>query len=478
MNTVALAATDPLAYYQNVEKENLNQQVDTLTKAYASYISDYQNLLKQQIGQETTLQATLDSSITNGTSIEGLTNIKATMLSMVKGKDSKTDMVISCNDQELTSIEAYTLNDFIYLLIPDLSKAYLKMDTNYSQEVVSTNQLSNSILNYMNNPVSGDLINQLIKEYGNIAINKIDNVTMKKNVNVTVDGIKSSYTRLTVSINEKNALNISKAILDAANKDTDLRNLCIDLGLCTKNEYNAAIKEGLTSISDSLKVLNKKKSNGDNILKMYLWVNSKGDIAGRSLKIYNGDETLDLGYRTTKSGMKMGVEAWVKSDDKDILRGTGSLTAKLTGVSGDFKISYTDSYNDSTSVINVDFKNVKYTKNDTTGFLNGEFTITGSDFGDMSFNIKCTGESGKQDFLFNILQNNKSIALITATVKNVPFVDFTLPTSADKVYNMDTQLNDYIAQANMVEYLKGIKDKTNLKFIDNYVDEILASYGG
>lgn len=475
MNIIALAATDPVGYYQNVENEYLNQQVDYLTKAYASYISDYQKLLKQEIGKEITLQATLDSSIAKGLSMEGLKNIKATMLSMIKGNDSKTNMVISCNDQELTSIEAYTLNDFIYLLIPDLSKAYLKMDINSSQEVISTSQITKSIENFINDPISEDVINKLLKKYAKAAISKIDNVTMKKDVDVTVDGVKSNYTRLTVSINEKNSLNIAKAILDTANKDTDLRDLCIDLGLCTKKSYSAAIKEGLTGISDNLKLLEKKKSNGENILTMYLWVNSKGDITGRSVKIYGDYETMDLGYRTTKSGLKMGVEAWMKSDDQDILRGTGSFTAKLTGVSGDFKISYTDSYADTTSVINVDFKDVKYTRNDTKGFLNGIFTISGKDLNNMSYNINFTGESGKQDILFDILQSDKSIVLINATVKDVPFVDFTIPTSADKYYDMDTQMNVYLENADLKGYLKGIKEKSNLDCIDNYIDGLLTS---
>lgn len=118
MNTIALAATNPATYYQKVEKANLKKHVESLTKAYSSYLTNQQKVLDQQIGQETTLQATFDSSLTDGTSMEGLKSLKATILNMVKGKDSKTNMKFSCNDEELASLDVYSLNDIIYILIP------------------------------------------------------------------------------------------------------------------------------------------------------------------------------------------------------------------------------------------------------------------------------------------------------------------------------------------------------------------------
>lgn len=481
-NEVAQAATNPLAYYQKLEKANLNKQVDVFTKAYTSYITKYQSSLNQQIGQETTIQATLDPSITDGTSMEGLKSVKATITSMIKGKNSKTSTVISCNDQDLTSIETFTLEDLYYILIPDLSKAYLMIDAKSLQGGTSSLQTQKLIENYLKNPISEASLNQLTKKYGNIVINNIDKVTMDKNVNVTVDGIKSKDTRLTVSINEKNLLNISKAILETAKKDTDLIKLCNDLSLCTEKEYNDTISEGLTSITDELNDLKKKKSNGDNVLKMDLWVNSKGEIAGRSFKIYSGDETVSLGYRTTKSGLNMGVEAWISENNQDVIRGTGRLTAGITGASGNFKIALADTIMDTsgdssintTSIINIEFKNVKYTKNDTGDFINGEFTVTGNDFEGMSFNIKCTGDPEKQDYTITMLQNNKSVAVLSVTIKKIPFQDFSTPTSNDKIYDI-TQVEEYINTSDLKGFLERIKAKTNIGFINTYIDQLLAN---
>lgn len=474
---IAQAATTPLEYYQWTEKDNLYKHVDSLSKNYADYILNYQKALKQQIGLETTLQATFDSSITNGTDVEGLKSLKATMISMSKGKESKTNVAISCNDQDITSLEAFTtLDNLIYLLIPNLSEAFLKIDANNMQGDTSTALTTESIDNYLNDPISENLINQLLRKYGTILIDNIDNVTMKKNVNVSVDNIKDKYTRLTVIINEMNTLEMSKAILNTAKKDNDLRNIFIDLGICTKAEYDDAIKEGLTKISSSQKALKEKKSNGEQLLKMYLWINSKGDIAGRSISVNSNEEIMTFGYRTTKSATKMGIEAWAISDGKDILRATGSLAAKLTGVSGDIDITYTDTYLETKSVVNVKVKDAKYTKSDNGGFINGVCAITSKSFDGMSFNIKCSGELGKQEILFDILQNSKSIASISSSAKEVPFIDFKLPSSTDKSFDLETQMNDYIQGADIKGFLIGIKEKSDIKFIDSYIDSILANY--
>ena len=474
MNMVVQAATDPVAYYQKVEKANLDQQVDKLTDAYTNMITDYQKALKQQVGQETTIQATLDSSITEGTSYEGLKSIKTKMLSMVNGLSSKTDIGISCNDQELTSFEAFMTNDIYYLLIPDLSKAFLKSDVNSLEGDTTSSELQNSIYDFINDPVSADLLNKVMKKYGNIVFDNIKNVTINKNVpEATYDEI-TKYTRLDISINQKAALNISKAILTAAKSDTELRDMFVDLGICTKKEYSAAISESLTSVTAELKDLQIEKSNGPIVLKMYLWVDGNGKIAGRSFKIDTGYEVLNLGYRTAQIGTKVCVEAWVSSDGQDIMRGMGSFTAGLLGVSGEFEISYTDSYTETKSKFNIDFKNVKYTKDDISSFLNGAFTITSDELKNTSFNLTFTGESGKQDILFDMVQDSKSIVTVSTTSKIVPYSEFSLPSSTDKIYDMDTVFDKYLEDSDLKGFLEGIKEKSDVAFIDTYIDTLIG----
>lgn len=270
------------------------------------------------------------------------------------------------------------------------------------------------------------------------------------------------------------ALDITKALLTEAKKDTSLKNLVVELGLIEKSKYNNTINEYLTNISKEQKALKKKKTNGENVLKMYLWVDSKGEIAGRSFTIGSGDEAVKFGYNTTKSGLKMGVDAWYNSNGQDILRLTGNLNAKITGASGDFDLTYFDTTLETSTALTIKIKDFKYEKSNNKSFINGNFDITSKAFSGISLNMKFSGELGKQDMLLNVLDNSKTIASISATVKEVPFVDFELPSSTDKIYDFNNQLNDYLEGADIKGFLEGIKEKSDVYIIDSYIDLILA----
>lgn len=467
--TIAFAKTNPRTYYHNLEKEYLKQNIDSISKAYDTLLSQQQNTSNQQTGRETTLQAALDSSLTDGTSFEGLKTMKASIISMVKGKDSKTSTTIFCNDEKLTSIETYTFGDILYILIPDLSKAYLKLDYKSLQGESSASPMQF-------NAMSEDTLLQLTKRYGNIIIDHIKNVTMKRNVCVDADNIKDYDTKLAVTISEKDALNIAKAVLQIAKSDNKLSQLCVDSSICTSKEYKSSIKDAISEINHELKDLKKKKSNGKSLLKMDVFVNDQGAIAGRTIKLNIDKDTVNLGYKTARSCNKMGVELWVKTKDAEFLHGNGRFTAGLKGTSGDFIISYPSTEKDTSSSIYIDFRDVKYDQNEALGRLNGEFTITGDDLEDMAYNIKFTGEAGKQEVLFDMLQNNKSVATVTATTKTIPFTDFIVPSSEDKIYDITTQSEDYLQDADVKGYLNGIKDKSSLDCIDSYMDELIADY--
>lgn len=476
VNTVSKAALSPLKFYQKVEKANVNKQIDQFTKGYESYFSAYQEALKQEVGADLTVKATLDPSFANGLGMEGLSSAKASIISMSKGTQSKSTITLSANDKALTSMETFvSLDGLYYYLFPDLSKSFLKLSTNdmYGKDTASV-KLQEEMLDYFSDPISADLLNKTLKKYSAIVIDKVTNVNMKENETVVVDKISSKYTRLTVRINERTLLNIANEILKTAKTDTKLRAEIVDLGICTKNEYDTAIKNGMKSIASDLKSL--KKSNGSNVITMSIWVDKNNNITGRSIIINADKEYIKLGYKTAKKGTKLGFDAWISEKNYDILRGTGSLSGTLSGATGNLKLSIQDTSTGTPDVINIDFKNVKYTQKDKKGFINGEFNITSKLLEGLVINMKCSGDDTKQDFVWDILQGGKSLINITATAKEIPYQDFNFPTSADKSYDMMTQMNNYLADADMRGFLQKIKDRSDVKVIDDYIDSILKSY--
>lgn len=271
-------------------------------------------------------------------------------------------------------------------------------------------------------------------------------------------------------------MNISNKILKTAQKDSELRNLFVDLGIYTKKEYNAMMKQSLKDNIKSQNSLKKGKTKNKTQLTMSLWVDSKGNIAGRNVKFKQDKETVSFGYKTTKKNFTKAFEIWTKSNGKDTLRGTGKITTKLTGAAGNLKLTLSDSDSKSKEVIKATFNNLKLTKSDNGSFINGAFEITSNSSKDMIIKAKLTGEDSKQDFVCDVIENGTTLVSISSTAKIVPYQDFTLPTSSDKIYDMSTQLEEYLTNSDMVGFLEGIKEKSDVNTIDAFIDNLLLSY--
>jgi len=477
---VAKAALSPLQYYQNVENANMNKQIDSLTERYSTYIKAYQEALNQEAGAEVTLKATLDPSIATMIGAPDLKSVKASIINMVKGTKTKASMNLYTNDKQLTSLETYAdlndLNGLYYYLVPDLSSSFLKCSMkdlygSYGSDVTSA-KLQEQMLNYFNNPITEDTLNTTLKKYSALAINQITDVTMKENETLSVDQLSDEYTKLTVQMNERTALTIANDIVKTAKSDTSLKSIFVDSGLCTKTEYDKAMKDAMKDIAKDLKAL--KKSNGSNVFTMSIWVDKNDKIVGRSIVMKDGKDYFEFGYKTVKKGTTMAIDAWA-GDKKEVLQATGSFTANLLGATGNVKVFIPNSSQKTPDVINIDFKDLKYTQYNNKGFINGEINIASKLLDGVNIKINCSGNLSKQDFVCDILQGAKSLVNITMTSKEIPYQDFSLPAS-DKSYDMVTQLDKYLEDADMKGFLQKIKDRSDVKAIDDYIDEMLLTY--
>ncbi len=478
---VAKAALSPLQYYQNVENANVNKQIDSLTEKYSTYIKTYQESLKKEVGAEVTLKATLDPSIATSLGAPDLKTLKASVITMVKGNKTKASMNFYTNDKQLTCAEAYAdmndLNGLYYYLIPDLSSSFLKVSMkdlygNYGSDVTSA-KLQEQMLNYFNNPVTADTLNTTLKKYSALAINQITDVAMKENETLSVDQLSDEYTKLNVQMNERTALTIANDIVKTAKTDESLKSIFVDSGLCTKTEYDKAMKDAIKDIEKDLKAL--KKSDGPNVFTMSIWVDKNDKIVGRSIVMKDGKDYFKFGYKTVKKGTTMAIDAWA-GDKTEILQAKGSFTANLSGATGNVKLYIPNSTKKTPDVINIEFKDLKYTLNNNSGLINGDINITSKLFDGVSFKINCKGDLIKQDFVCDVRKDAKSFVNITMTVKEIPYEDFILPVSTDKSYDMVTQMDKYLQDADMKGFLLKIKERSDVKAIDDYVDALLKTY--
>ena len=329
------------------------------------------------------------------------------------------------------------------------------------------------MLNYFNNPVTADTLNATLKKYSALAINQITDVTMKENETLSVEQLSDEYTKLTVQMNERTALTIANDIVKTAKSDESLKGIFVDSGLCTKTEYDKAMKDATKDIAKELKAL--KKSDGSNVFTMSIWVDKNDKIVGRSIVMKDGKDYFKFGYKTVKKGTTMAIDAWA-GDKTEVLQAKGSFTANLIGATGNVKVYIPDSTKKTPDVINIDFKDLKYTLNNNRGLINGEINITSKLFDGVSIKIDCKGDLVKQDFVCDVMQDAKSLVNITMTVKEIPYQDFSLPASTDKSYDMMTRMDKYLEDADMKGFLLKIKERSDVKAIDDYVDALLKSY--
>lgn len=473
-NLFAKAAGSPAEYYQFIEKENLNSKIDSMTKRYADYVNEYQKSLKQQIGTELTMNAVLSPAFAKSAGLEDLKSIKATMTNMSKGDIFKSSMTLFVNDKSLASMETYFNQEGLYyFLIPGLSKAYLKLSMN---DLAGANVSSSQRMQkFMEDPISEKEVNTLLKKYAFMAISQVNKVDMTENCELNINGAAVTATKLTVHVDQKTSLTIAKEILSAAKKDTELKKLFAGLGIYTEKQYDEEIKDSLKEVNSDLKALDNKKSTGTDSARMYVWIDGNGKIIGRSFKIMDGKDSSSFGYQTAQKGITMGVKAWVKEGGITTLEAAGSFTKGLSGISGTMTLGFADEYSTTPEAFKISLKDFKYTVKGSNEFINGDINVSGKSLDGISFNVKCAGDFNRQNVIFEVLQENQLMETVTMTVKEVPFKDFNLP-SSEKVYDLMTESDQYMLEADFENYLKGIKEKSDVKAIDDYIDTVLSDF--
>lgn len=471
-NAFTQLTMSPASYYQKVEKTNLDQQIDKFSKNYGEYLKAYQNQIKNGAGSNMNLSAKIDSSIATQAGLKGLESIQLSMNSMVKDLKSKSVLTILCNKKELTNFSFLTDMNAQegYYLIPDLNKAYLKMTyANLYKDEPNLNP-TNFYRLLEKKVLSEKLLHSLSTKYLHLVVDQLDEVTETKADKVTADGITQSYTKLTVSVNEKQSLEISKTILTKAQSDKDLENLFIKLGLFTKSEYQDVIKSELKQINTELKNIANTKNNQQNNFIMHVWVNHKGNIIGRE---FVADST-KIGYQKVVEGTKMGVNAWISENSIDTVRINGTLTLKTAGISGDIHIN-----SKLTDVepfqITLSMKNAKYKYKDGYSSINGDFTFSSKNNSAIKVLVKTSGTGKKQTISADIMQGTVSLATIQLDSAVIPYQKFNMPSKSAKVYHLETEMDSYLESSDLTGFLKKINEKIEIDGINQILDSMIVS---
>ncbi len=469
---------NPAEYYQTIEKSNLEKQVDAISEFYGQYLDNYKKSAKG-VGAQVTLRAELDSSIASSLGLADLKSLKATIVSMQTDKKANSLISLFTNDKEFTSLNVLIdlEKELEYILVPELSKAYLKLSMNPDYSGLDSSVMPVTTKEIMdlfnNNPLTEDLLNKLLKNYAAIAVGEMKDVSVTGE-SVIAGSISTDQTKITVKLDEKTLLSIAEKVLTAAKSDKDLLNLFVKFKLGTESDYDKLIQEVLNQVT--VQKNNLPKDGSEEAFYMNVWVDKDGNITGRGFSGSTDSKSSIFGYKTAKIDSQVGFTAWVNPSKEESLKLTGSVETENGAANGDAVLSYTDSDTQTSEEINIHLEDVTYAVGDLSSYINGKFVITGKSLSGMSIDVNCTGDSELQTMKMDFVQDGTKLVSVTMDTKILPYEDFELPSNTAKVYDMQTQMEDYLSSANIANYLKGINSKIDVKGINAVLEMLISEY--
>ncbi len=366
--------TSPLEYYRAVETRHA-QKLLTLAMLNAQAASDKsfaQGELLLAVDQSV-LDPYLLSMLTQAVGMD-LSWFRSVSLGFLMGKDgdlAQENLTARVNGTDIATLEAVIdrANLFEYFTVPELSPTAVFLDP--LQQSAEHSSLSRDELKAI---LSGELLTpedaiDLIVRYYGVVMSSLEKVEAAEGT-VSAGGIETAGSLVKVTIDGETMLKIAKAALGTARYDQKLEKL-IFLGYRLSDEYSgdeagfhadydAQIQQYLENLE------NKDPADIDGAIVMTVFVDSTGEILGRSFEIISEDEPVaHFSYAAVLDGNTVGVEAGFD------VHNTGSYTYNDTTNSWEEQVSVsfngTADYAPLTGSITGNFLLSLYTLDDFNG---------------------------------------------------------------------------------------------------------------
>lgn len=458
-------------YYQAVENAYLNKAIDEFTKSYGTYIENYKKMASG-FATEGTFKVALDSSLAEALGLKNFRSVRADVDTKQTDKKVSSFITYYYNDLKIITLDfLYDLEkDLYYLMIPEFSKAYLQIPASSTYNQSGLALTAKNIMNfYTSDTLSEDLLNRLLKKYTKAVLGEIKEVRAMEYL-TTAGDISETQTMYTVEADTELMLNIFDSILNTAKLDKDLEDLFVSLKVCTAEEYQGMIDILKTFVTERKKALSDK--DNETLFKMNVWVDSEGIVTGREIVIPENYDTVAFGYKALKRGVNTGINVWLSVNEEESLRLNGTISDESGKYNGNMTLSYVDTKAEIDEKFDISIEDVYTTIKDSVSFVNGKIVVTGKSMPGYKIEIGLSGNETQQTITADLLQETKKLVAITLTSKVVPYEDFDLPTEKDQIYNIYTELDDYIEGVDIDSFINDISNKIDLNGLDSLLKKI------
>ena len=344
-NSIENALMKPSKLYEKAEKKYVSENSTTLGAMYEKLSDTLTG--KAEVGYNTSTKIELGEDIVQEVEIEGLKSISLKTNNSFKGKLCGQNYALLYNDKNVISVNTIldTENNKAYAKIPELSSAYVSVESEDLNSLLENNGLSmNDLINSSgaaNLPIGGSDIDakglalsekeieKAIKRYTDIFIDSAKSVE-KDTVKDDIDGVDYKYIALENEITYEDLFSIGEEALEELKEDETIRNMVIKSSDITEEEYNKSIDDLIASIKSGKEddSFGEEVDLDDTFCTITTYINNAREVMGREIEIEDTETSSTIGYLTVDNDKEYALSIWVEEDGETQFSVEGSAKKK------------------------------------------------------------------------------------------------------------------------------------------------------
>ncbi|SHO48592.1 zinc-ribbon domain-containing protein [Anaerocolumna xylanovorans] len=444
--------SSPEKYYQYVEAKSMEDTFSVVASLYDSNVRESFHWYDRSASGEINLelgekgQDALNMLGTQGIDVSWLKKAGISFDASVKDNLLNTNMKLTVNGDKLISGDA-TLDlekEIAYLQLPELTEKYLGMKLSDMDELFKSLDMMKKM--YDSCP-DKDEVNKLLNKYFSLAMSYVDDVK-KSSATLSEEGITQKLTVLEIKIDGDTIRDMTEAILKTMQDDKELEDIIKKLDSVYEDmnsEYGDSedlYESFQDGIKDSLENID-ELSAYEGLQNMTVWVDSKGEIKGRSIEFDDGK----IEVLMPEKGKNFGFEASVKYEDNTYsLSGSGKRSGSK--IDGDFEATYNGDGLIDINVKDFDAENMR------DGYVNGTFTVKPSSqiskvfsmadtydissyIKDMALKMDVSMKKDSASTKLSLLENNKLWGILMISANTGSGKKINLPDDSKVVFTDD-----------------------------------------
>lgn len=524
-NMFKLYTQKPAAYYQDIEKKNIEENVEKNSehiKELTSYMAEvtgelasmdniYSFYTVQNLSQipvenstgycniELTVNDTFKSLIKSFTGnngamssvanelINSLSSVSINSIATVNEKQQiAMDLSFTLNSSKVISANMIVdiKNYAMYFAIPEITDTVYsvkvpqevidKLNTELTDELKAEFDDLQEVYKMINDAVAylddnSDELIEFIERYTMVVVETLDEAEVNKNTEVDVNEVTVEYTEIVVKIDEAKFLEICQNVLDELKDDDFVKGLVKKLDV-TEEQYTKYIEMLLEDLKDE------KVDEDGQVIDFCTYVNTKGEIVGRALKFematisyvtYEKDEETQLQFSMNVGPEDDKFEFYIKGKCEGEDSKSGYLAVDCDVDKYDFNVK-------------CEFEDAKIV-NEELGYFNGKYTIT-TNFPELEpFAIVIDSKASKdsQSVAFDVLYNNDKTITLTFEVGTKEFEDIKIPENTFEITegSSEQDIMTELKKINLVNVKNNLKAALKSETLNNVIDSAFTEAG-